>query len=220
MKLSKDTLNVLKNFSNINGNLTIKPGNEIVTASAGRNLVATCVVEEKFESNFGIYDLFEFLGVLSLFDSPELTFSDKYVDIKEEKNGIRYFAADARLLTPVPGIREFPTPDVEFDLSSQMLNQIQRVASILRVTDFSVVGDGESISIQVSDKKNPSGNNFNSVIGSTDKTFKVNFKVENLKMMPGDYKVAIAGKKISRFQSLNIPLAYYVAIELDSTFDF
>ena len=101
-----------------------------------------------------------------------------------------------------------------------MLSQIQRVASILKVNDFSVVGDGSTITINVGDKSNPTGNTYNSEIGVTDKTFKVNFKVENLKMLAGDYNVAIGAKKISRFKAVNQELIYYVAIELDSSFDF
>ena len=101
-----------------------------------------------------------------------------------------------------------------------MLGQIQRVSSILKVADFSVVGDGSTISINVGDKSNPTGNSFESELGVTDKTFKVNFKVENLKLLNTDYRVSIGGKKISRFVAHNQPLTYYLAIELDSTFDF
>lgn len=220
MKLSKETLSTFKNFATINSNLTLKAGSKLTTMSAAKNIIAEVVVSEQFPSDFGIYDLNEFLGVMSLFDSPELTFADKYVTIKEGKNGIRYFAANQSVLTAIPNIKQFPTPDIEFDLTGQMLGQIQRVASILKVSDFSVVGDGSTITIAVGDKANPTGNSFDSEIGTTDKQFKVNFKVENLKMMPGDYRVAIGGKKISRFQSTGQQLTYYVAIELDSTFDF
>jgi len=101
-----------------------------------------------------------------------------------------------------------------------MLSQIQRVSSILHAADFSIVGDGTTIKVVVGDKANPSGNTYESEIGVTDKSFKVNFKVENMKMMAGDYRVAIGGKKISRFQATNTQLVYYVALELDSTFDF
>lgn len=220
MKLSKETLSVFKNFSNINSNLIIKPGSKLTTISSGKNIIAEAIVSETFPNEFGIYDLAEFLGAMSLFESPELEFHDKYVTIKEGKNGIRYFAADPSVLTAVPSIKQFPTPDIEFDLSGQALTQIQRVASILRVTDFSVVGDGKTITISVGDKSNPTGNSFASEIGVTDKVFRVNFKVENLKMMSADYRVSIGGKKISRFVAKNQPLTYYIAVELDSTFEF
>lgn len=220
MKLSKDTLNIIKNFASINSNLTIKGGNKLTTVSPQKNILAEVVLEESFPIDFGIYDLNEFLGAMSLFESPDLEFNDKYVSIKENKNNVKYFAASPGVLTAVPTIKPFPDPDVEFNLSAQMLNQIQRVASILKVADFSVIGDGQNISVSVGDKSNPTGNSFNSEIGETDKNFKVNFKVENLKMLPGDYKVSIGGKKISRFQAHGVNLVYYCAIELDSTFDF
>lgn len=220
MQLSKETLAIFKNFAGINSNLTIKSGNKLTTVSAHKNILAETIVPEEFSTDFGIYDLNEFLGALSLFENPDLQFSDKCVTIKEGKNGVRYFAANQSVLTAVPTIKQFPAADIEFDLSSQMLNQIQRVASILKVSDFSVVGDGTFITINVGDKSNPTGNSYSSEIGVTDKSFKVNFKVENLKMMPADYKVSIGGKKISRFKSVNQDLTYYVAIELDSTFDF
>lgn len=220
MKLSRDTLAIFKNFSAINSNLSIKAGNKLTTISSGKNIIAEVVVAEDFPSDFGIYDLNEFLGALSLFESPDLEFSDKCVTIKEGKNGVRYFAANQSVLTVVPNIKAFPEADIEFNLSGQMLSQIQRVASILKVSDFSVVGDGETIAINVGDKTNPTGNSYTSELGSTDKEFKINFKVENLKMMAGDYVVSIGGKKISRFQAVNQELKYFVALELDSTFNF
>lgn len=220
MKLSKDTLAIFKNFANINSNLTIKPGSKLTTISSGKNIISEATIVETFPTDFGIYDLNEFLGAMSLFDSPELDFNDKYVTIYEGKNSVRYFAASQSVLTVVPSIKQFPTPDISFNLSSQMLSQIQRVSSILRVSDFSVVGDGKVISVAVGDKTNPTGNSFSSEIGTTDKSFKVNFKIENMKMMPGDYIVDIGGKKISRFASTSQNLVYFAAIELDSTFDF
>lgn len=220
MKLSKETLAVFKNFASINSNLSIKAGKTLVTMSTGKNIIAKADVAEEFPMDFGIYDLNEFLGTLSLFESPELDFTDKSVTIKEGKNSVKYFAANSQVLTVVPTMKAFPEPDIQFNLSQQMLGQIQRVASILKVADFSISGDGNVISILIGDKKNPTGTTFDSELGTTDKTFKVNLKVENLRMLATDYNVAIGGKKIARFLSTNNQLTYFVAIELDSTFDF
>jgi hypothetical protein len=220
MQLSKETLSVFKNFAGINGNLSIKEGNKLTTISAGKNIMAEAIVAEEFPIDFGIYDLNEFLGAMSIFDTPELEFNPKHVTIKEGKNSVKYYAANQSVLTPVPTIKQFPDADVEFELPSSMLTQIQRVSSILHVPDFSLVGDGSTITVEVGDKSNPTGNTFDSELGVTDKSFRVNFKVENLKVVNGDYRVAIGGKKISRFQAANQQLMYYVAIELDSTFDF
>jgi ribosomal protein L28 len=104
-------------------------------------------------------------------------------------------------------------------MSANMLNMIQKTASVLRAADVSIVGDGSNITVVVGDKKNSTGNSYSASVGTTDKTFKVNLKVENLKMLPGDYTVSISSKKISRFKG-NGDLVYYVAVEADSSFDF
>ena len=220
MQLSKETLAIFKNFGSINTNLTIKAGSHLTTVSTGKNIIAGATVTEDFPVEFGIYDINEFLGVMSLFNDPDLDFSEKFVTISEGKNSVKYYSAASGVLTAVPNIKAFPSPDIEFEMSSSMLQQIQRVASVLKVADFSIIGDGDTMTLSVGDKSNPTGNSYSSEVGATDKTFRVNFKVENLRMMSGDYRVSIGSKKISRFQSTSQRLVYYVAIELDSTFGF
>ena len=218
MKLSKETVGLFKNFAGINSNLLLKSGNKLSTISAQKNVMADSTVTETFP-DFGIYDLNEFLGAMSLFEDPELEFSEKYVTIKEGSRVIKYFAADASVLTAPQKSITFPSAEIQFNLSASMLSMIQRTASVLRVTDLAIVGDGSTITAVVGDKKNATGNSFSEVVGTTDKTFKVNLKVENLKMLPGDYTVSISSKKISRFQGSG-DLVYYVAVEADSAFDF
>jgi hypothetical protein len=220
MKLSKDTVNLFKNFASINSNILLKSGNEISTISAQKNVMSDTTVTETFPREFGIYDLNEFLGAMSLFDDPELDFQEKYVTIKEGGNSIKYFAADASVLTVPTRKISFPDAEIEFTLTATMLNMIHRTASVLRATDLQIIGDGEKISVQVGDKKNLTGNSYSSHVGNTDKTFQANLKVENMKMLPGDYLVSISSKKISRFKSTASELVYYVAVEADSTFSF
>lgn len=217
MKLSKETVGLIKNFASINSNLLLKSGNKLATISAQKNIMADAVVTETFP-DFGIYDLNEFLGAMSLFEDPELTFNDKWVTIEQGGNSIKYFAADASVLTAPQKSINFPEPEIEFNISSNMLSMIQRTASVLRASDVSIVGDGSTMNVVVGDKKNATGNSYNSVVGATEKTFKVNLKVENLKMIPGDYSVSISSKKISRFKGVG-DLVYYVAVEADSTFE-
>jgi hypothetical protein len=220
MKLSKETVNLFKNFAGINSNILLKAGNEISTISAQKNVMSDTTVTETFPRDFGIYDLNEFLGAMSLFNDPELDFSDKFVTIKEGGNAIKYFAADASVLTVPTRKISFPEAEIEFTLTSTMLNMIHRTASVLRATDLQIIGDGEKIVVQVGDKKNLTGNSYNAHVGSTDKTFQANLKVENMKMLPGDYIVSISSKKISRFKASTSELVYYVAVEADSTFSF
>jgi hypothetical protein len=217
MKLSKETVGLIKNFASINSNLLLKSGNKLATISAQKNVMADAVVTETFP-DFGIYDLNEFLGAMSLFEDPELSFNDKWVTIEQGGNSIKYFAADASVLTAPSKSINFPEPEIEFNMSSNMLSMIQRTASVLRASDVSIVGDGSTMNVVVGDKKNATGNSYNSVVGATEKTFKVNLKVENLKMIPGDYSVSISSKKISRFKGAG-DLVYYVAVEADSTFE-
>lgn len=219
MQLSKDTLNKLKNFAEINSNLLIKPGNSITTLSAGKNVMAIASIPEDFgvvDSGFGIYDLNEFLGIVSLFENPDLSFSQKYVTISEGKSAIKYFAADQSVLTVPTKNLEMPPADIEFDISSVVLQSIRKVAAVLRTTDVSIVGDGTEIKFQAGDKKNATANAYSSVIGETDKEFSVNLKVDNLKLLPGDYNVKVSSKKICKFS--NESLTYFVAAESNSVF--
>lgn len=218
MKLSKETVGLIKNFAGINSNLLLKSGNKLATISAQKNVMADAVVTETFP-DFGIYDLNEFLGAMSLFEDPELTFNDKWVTIEQGGNSIKYFAAEASVLTAPQKAITFPDPEIEFNMSANMLSMIQRTASVLRASDVSIVGDGSTMTVVVGDKKNATGNSYNSTVGSSDKKFKVNLKVENLKMIPGDYAVSVSSKKISRFKGAG-DLVYYVAVEADSTFEF
>ena len=219
MKLSKETVSLFKNFAGINTNLLLKQGNKIATISGQKNVMADASVTETFP-DFAIYDLNEFLGAMSLFDDPELDFQDKYVSIKQGSMNIKFFAADASVLTAPQKAITFPEAEINFTLSASMLNMIHKTASVLRAADVSIVGDGSKVTAIVGDKKNASGNSFSEPVGDTDKNFKVNLKVENLKMLPGEYNVSISSKKISRFKAPNSDLVYYVAVEADSTFDF
>ena len=205
MKLSKETVNLIKNFAGINSNLLLKSGNKLATISGQKNVMADATVTETFP-DFAIYDLNEFLGAMSLFEDPELDFQDKYVSIKQGSMNIKFFAADASNLTAPQKAITFPEAEINFRMTSSMLDMIKKTSSVLRAADVSIVGDGSKVVAVVGDKKNASGNSFSEPVGDTDKTFKVNLKVENLKMLPGDYDVSISSKKISRFKSPNTDL--------------
>ena len=219
MKLSKETVALLKNFAGINSNLLIKAGNKLSTISGAKNVMSDATVAETFAADFGIYDLNEFLGAMSLFEDPDLDFSQKFVTITQGSDSIKYFAAEASVLSSPTKAINFPDSDVDFTLTSAMLDMIKKTSSVLGASDLSIVGDGSTLTAVVGDKKNASGNSYNTPLGNTDKNFKVNLKVENLKMLTGDYTVSISSKKISRFKAVNSDLVYYVAIEADSSFE-
>lgn len=220
MKLSKETIQVLKNFSSINSNLLIKEGNVLSTISVHKNVMAEATLEDSFPQNFGIYDMHEFLGAVNLFDDPDLTFKDKYVLIEQGSSSIKFVAAEPTvLMTPPDRKINFPSSDVSFNMSAAMFLGIIKTASVLRSEDVSIVGDGTKMKVVISDKKNSSANSYSLELGETDLNFKINLKVENLKFMPLDYKVEVSKKKIAKFTSSDSKILYYVAVEADSTFD-
>ena len=219
MNLSKETLILIRNFASINGSIVLKEGNTLATISEGKNVMAQATIAESFPQDFGIYDLNEFLGAVSIFDNPVLAFSDKYVKISDGgTSNIKYFAAGEGIVKPAPSTIKFPDPDVTFNLTHDQLAMILKTSSALKAGDVSIQGDGTTLRVVVSDKKNATSNAYQVDIGTTDQEFKANLKVENLKMLPGDYEVSVSNKKISRFKNAATDLTYYVAIEADSEF--
>jgi hypothetical protein len=217
MKLSKETQEIFKNFASINANLMLREGNKLASMSENKTIISEATVTESFPQQFGIYDVNEFMGVLSLFNDPDLTFNNDVVIIKEGKNQIRYKAAEETTLkTPSKAIT-FPEAEITFNLTASDLQHIIKSASILKVSDVSFIGANGTLTALVVDKKNPMTNKFEIDVGTTDKNFTANMKIENFKMLPGSYSVAIAKMKICRFKSTTSDLTYYVAVESDST---
>lgn len=219
MKLSKETVEVLKNFAGINTNLLIKQGTVISTISTGKNVFGDATVAETFPQDFGIYDLNQFLGVLGLFDDPELDFQGDFLKISQGKNVIKYAKAEQNILVVPSKSITFPEDGkIDVEVSKAAMANIHKSASVLGHKDVAFVGDGSTVSIEVLDKKSPSSNKFSFPVGSTNQTFTVYLKIENLKMMGGDYDLSISPKKIARFSNKGQALTYYVAVEADSTF--
>jgi len=219
MNLSSDTLSVLKNFSDINQNLLIKPGNKVQTISTMKNILAEAEVSEKFESEFAIYDLPEFLRSVELFEKPELKFNGGgYVNIAENNQAIKYFFADKSVIvSPSKGI-SMPDKHVTFTLKKDQFTKIMKGATTLNLPDISVEGNGKKINMIATDKKNKSSNEYSIDLGETDKTFTAYFRTENFKQIVDDYDVAISKAKISHFVNRNKAVQYWIALEPDSEF--
>jgi hypothetical protein len=221
MKLSDSTVTLLKNFSNINQSLMFKQGNSIRTISVMRNILAEATISEDLPKDFGIYDLNQFLNGMSLHKDPELDFeNDTYVMIREGKSRSKYFFADPNIII-IPPEKEIviPSEEVVFDLDTQQLNNLLKAASIYQLPDFCVVGEAGVVKLVVTDKKNETSNDVSVIVGETENTFSFNFKVENIKIIPGTYEVAISKKLLSKFSSKNYDLTYYIALEPDSNYD-
>ena len=221
MKLSDKTISVLKNFSSINQSILFKEGSKLRTISVMKNILAEVNVDEEFERDFGIYNLNEFLNAMSLYQDPQLDFkNESYVSIREGKTRSKYFFADpAVIVTPPDKSITLPSEDVSFELNTQQLDKLLKAAAVYGVPDLSVIGENGVVKIVVRDKKNDTSNDYAVVVGETAASFCLNFKVENIKILPGSYNVTISSKLLSRFVSEDKNLVYYIALEPDSTYD-
>ncbi len=220
MKLSDKTLTLLKNFSSINQSILFKKGKSLRTISVMKNILAEATVDEEFPKDFGIYDLNQYLNGLGLHNNPELDFAnDGYVVIREGKSRTKYFFADPNVIvTPPDKEITLPSEDVSFELSTSQLDKLLKAAAIYQLPDLVVVGGDGVVKIVVRDKKNDTSNDFSIVVGETESIFSFNFKVENIKIVPGTYDVVVSQKLLSRFTCRDYDLKYFIALEPDSTF--
>jgi len=220
MKLSKETLSILKNFSGINQSILFKKGNCLRTISVMKNILAEATVQENFPKDFGIYDLNQFLNGLNIHNNPDLDFeNDNYAVIREGKMRSKYFFADPTvIITPPDKEIVLPSEDICFMLSTQQLDNLLKASGVYGLPDLSVVGEAGVIRLVVRDKKNDTSNDFSIVVGESDCDFTFNFKVENIKILPGTYEVVISKKLLSRFVNQSLNATYYIALEPDSTF--
>jgi|TARA_B100000035_G_scaffold150794_1_gene128514 hypothetical protein len=221
MKLSDNTLTVLKNFAGINNSILVKEGKRLRTISVAKNILAEAEIKEDFPKDFAIYDLNQFLNGLSLHQDPDLDFKeDSYVTIREGKRRVKYFFADPNVIISPPEKEiNLPTQDVCFQLDSSTLEKLLKAAAVYQLPDLSAVGEAGVIKLVVRDKKNDTSNEFAIVVGETDKEFSFNFKVENIKIIPGAYDVVVSSKLLSEFKNTKYDLKYYIALEPDSTFN-
>ena len=223
MKLNQTTQDILKNFSEINTNILIKPGSELNTISTMKNILAKATINESFDSEFGIYDLNEFLSVVSSLDKPELTLQEKHMTISAEgsRSKVKYFYSDPSVIVSPTKDVNMPESDVTFTLSESNLAQLRKMAAILSSPDLALIGtkDGDVV-LKVCDKKNDTSNKFDIIVGeNATANYTFYFKVENLKMISGDYDVAVSSKSIAHFTNTKLPIEYWIALEPDSVFD-
>ena len=185
-----------------------------------KNILAEATIDEDLPTDFGIYDLNQFLNGLALHQRPELDFTNGgYAVIKEGKMRSKYFFADPNVIvTPPDKEITLPSEDVSFELSTGQLDKLLKAAAIYQLPDLSAVGENGVVKVVVRDKKNDTSNSFDIVVGETESQFAFNFKVENIKILPGTYEVVVSQKLLSRFTSKDYNLRYYIALEPDSTF--
>ena len=222
MKLSKDTIEILKNFSTINSNILVEPGNVIKTISPVKNVMSQATVAETFDTQFGIWDLGKFLGTISLFDNPEFSFNDKYVTIAGS-NGTKviYYFSEPKLLTTINKNINMPDSVVSFVLKENDFSELQKASSVLQLQDLCLQTKEGRMELVALDKKDPTSNNYSidlGILSHDDDDFEFYFKVENLKLMSGDYDVEVTDKGVSKFTSKSLDLTYWIALESDSRY--
>lgn len=223
MELSENTLSVLKNFSTINQNIIIKQGNDVKTISEARNVVAKAIIDESFDSQFGIYDLNEFINVLGLVDTPRLKFSEDFVTIGDSTGRSKvkyYFSAQETLTSPQKDVI-MPDVEVEFTLTNDTLNKLKRAASTLGHTELSISNKNGVLCLSIVDSQNTTSNTFSmDVDGKFEPTVPFNFvlNIPNLKIISGDYDVSISSKLISQFKHKEKKVLYWIALEKTSTY--
>ena len=219
MKLSENTINILKNYAVINPSLLVKPGNVLSTVSPVKSIFAKATVEENFPLQFAIYELSKFLGVVSLFNEPELDFGEKQMTIISGSQSLNYTYADpSMIVTPPEKDINFPEPDIEFNITQEELQKVVRATGVLQLPDIAVIGDGSALKMSSTNSKNPTTDVFNIKVGETAKTFNMIFKAENIiKLLSANYNVKISSKGLALFTADTI--RYYVATEANSSFN-
>lgn len=222
MKLTQKTFSILKNFSSINQSLYVTKGNTLRTISEMKSVMADVDVQEIFPRDFGIYDLNQFLGVISLFEEPDLDFDTTFVRVSGSQGAsCNYFYADKATIRTIPPEKSFELPDTveTFSVTDKVVKGVLQAANVLQLPEIAIVGDGTDITIEAVNTKNSTSNSFRYEVGKTKKKFKMIFKVENIKMMMGGYNVSISSKKITQFKAVEGTLTYTIVNEASSTYE-
>jgi len=212
---------VLKNFAGINNSILVKKGTQLRTISVAKNILAEAEIPEDFPRDVAIYDLNQFLNGLSLHQDPNLDFTeDSHITIKEGRRRVKYFYADPQVIIAPPEKEiNLPTQEVCFQLESSSLEKLVKAAAVYQLPDLSVIGENGEITMVVRDKKNDTSNEYAVNVGETDKEFEFNFKMENIKIIPGSYNVVMSSKLLSEFTNTQYNLKYFIALEPDSTYN-
>lgn len=219
MKLSEETKEILKNFADINNSILIRPGQEIGTISTTNNVFATAKVSETFPEKFAIYDLGEFLNGLDLFEDCELEFGNsQYVTIKNNHTKIKYFYSDPDLVVTPPQKKINFDSQFSFQLTTEMLKSLKKGAAVFSLPDLCLKSEGSEVHLVVVDIDNVTSNTMSYIVGHSDTPIDFKFKMENIKVISGNYTVHVAifndkGQGAAHFIEDSMDLEYFIALE-------
>jgi len=213
MKISHETLTLLKNFAGINSNIVVKQGNTLATVSAGKNILARATVSETFPREFYIYDLNSLLGLLTLVEDQDVEFNESNIRISNNGQNWKYNYSDPGVVTAAPDKELEIDPVYTFTLTAETIGMIHRNASIFSAPTVSIVSKNGTVMLTVGDPTNPNSNSYTKDLGSADIEFDARLKIENLKVISDTYEVSLGRKKAMRLKSSSRDLVYFLAME-------
>jgi len=225
MKLSNETISVLKNFGTINQGILFKKGKTLKTVSSHKNILAEVDIKEDIPAEFGIYDLNNFLSVISLHkDDPSFEFDDKQVTIigNKGRSKIKYrFTPANMIVTPPEKSLTMPDAEIKFNLTAEDFEWVMRAAGVLASPQVAIESDGKKVSIVTLDLQNDSAHtDALEIAEGNGNKYRMVFKTENItKVLSGTYEVSISSKGISHFKNKNLPLQYWITTEQGSKFE-
>ena len=218
MKLDNATLQILKNFSAINKNIMFKPGNVIRTISSTKSVLARATISQEFDKSFAVYDLSRFIGTLSLFNEPEIDVKDSHVVISEGNNKFNYAVTDPSLIIVPPDREiELPNPEVNCLITEEALNRVMKALSVSQLPEIAIVGKDGQILLQAVDTRGTTNDSFSVVVGETEARFRMVFRADCIKLIPGSYDVSISSKGLSHWKGASVE--YWIAVESNSSFE-
>ena len=217
MKLSENTVSVLKNFSNINQNILVKEGNTLHTMSTMKNIIGQASIDETFDCQFGVYDLNEFLGVMSLSKDPDIVFDESFVQVNNGRSRVKYFFSDPSILVTIPEGFNPPETDCTFRINQTTLSDVTKACSVLQLPDV-VIRNEDNVGVLVAtDLKNTTSHEYRVELDPIDFPADFHFKIDNLKMIAGDYDLSVASdKNVSHWTHKTKSIQYWIALEATS----
>lgn len=216
MQISKETINILKNFATINSNILIRKGKTISTISTAKNIFVKADVTEDFPVDVPIYDLNSLLELLTFMENQKVEFGESSLTVSKDNGKFEYFYSALNVIVAAPEKAPELDSKFEFKLSAEDVNTITKAAAITSAPRISISNNDGTVSITVGDKKNATANSYKKSIGTSDVEFDCHMAVENLKIMPGSYTVSISSKKAFLFKNDSNSLVYLIAMEPDS----
>jgi hypothetical protein len=217
VKISVETLNLLKNYASINTNILFRQGNTLATVSPGKNIFARATVSENFPKEFAVYDLNSFLALLTLMEDQDVEFTANSIRVSKDGSEFEYFYSDPGTVTAAPD-KDLEIDSVwSFELSSEVLNMLLRASAITGAPMISIVSDGTSVVLKVGDPNNQSSNSFKKTIAGAAPVFDCRLKTENLKVLADSYTVSLGRKRAMSLVSKSRQLTYYLAMDPSSS---